>query len=180
MSTALEDFLQKYSIDGGELKHHGVKGMRWGVRKKTESTSVANVAATTSSSSTPTTSEHTPLSTIKVKHAPGKGLQGTEGGHKTPVHQDAVKVAAAKQLAKASTLDSLSNKDIQAVVTRMNLEKQYRTLNPPAPSLKRYVKGLLGDVANTEVRELTKGKKGPVMTQLDVLLAPASGGKHKK
>lgn len=88
------------------LEHYGVKGMKWGVRKDQ------------SSSSGPTAVE---TKTIK-------GHVITTGGKGHEPSEDALNAAIGKQKAKKSGLASLSNKELQAVVTRMNLEQQYSRL----------------------------------------------------
>ena len=74
------------------LKHYGVKGMRWGVKR-----------------ATPT----------------------------TPTHGDAGKAKRVVARARENrTTDVLSNKDLQAAITRMNLEQQYQRLRPKTKSEK--------------------------------------------
>lgn len=65
-----------------------------------------------------------------------------------PVSEDYATAKAAKDKKAATGLNSLSNKEIQAVITRTNLERQYKSLNPNV--VKRgetYVKTGLGAVA---------------------------------
>ena len=88
------------------LAHYGVKGMKWGVRKDS------------SPSSGPT----------EVTTRAIKGRVITTGGKGHAPSDDALKAAVGKQKAKKSGLASLSNKELQAVVTRMNLEQQYSRL----------------------------------------------------
>jgi hypothetical protein len=83
--------------------------MRWGVRKR-DSDSVPDGTTTI----------------VKVK--PGKGVVGVRGGKNLPASDDAVKAAAYKQKAKASSVDALTNQELQAMVARMNLEQQYSKL----------------------------------------------------
>lgn len=87
------------------LAHYGVLGMRWG-RRKSEGSSAVEVSTTT---------------------APGKKVVA-KGGQNSPPSSDAIRVAAAKQKAKVSTTDSLSTKELQELVNRMNLEQQYNRL----------------------------------------------------
>jgi hypothetical protein len=84
------------------LSHYGVKGMRWGVTKN--SPSAVSVSATPGR---------------KVKTAGGTGQQASS---------DAVNAAVSRQKAKKSTTDALSNKELQDLVNRMNLEQQYDRL----------------------------------------------------
>jgi hypothetical protein len=95
------------------LMHYGVKGMKWGVRKDR------------SVSSGPQ-----PVQTLQ---RPGSRVQA-RGGKNLPASEDAVKAAEARQKARASTTDSLSTKDLQQLVNRMNLEQQYSRLTTPQKS----------------------------------------------
>lgn len=77
------------------LAHHGVKGMRWGVR-----------------------------------HLPSGGTVGTPIAG-TP---DARQAAAAKQKIAVGGTNALSTKELQSLVTRMNLEQQYSRLVASQPT----------------------------------------------
>lgn len=87
------------------LAHYGVKGMKWGKRKSRPTGPVE----------------------VSTKITPGKRVK-TEGGQGLSPHDDAIRVAVSKQKAKKSSTDSLSTKELQEMVNRMNLEKQYSTL----------------------------------------------------
>jgi 2'-5' RNA ligase len=86
------------------LKHHGVKGMRWGVRRKNVGSADEKVVST-----------------------------------------DAAKAAGARDKAKKQGKQALSNEEMQALVTRMNLEKQLSSLTPPTRAQKgaKFVGNLL-------------------------------------
>jgi len=85
------------------LEHHGVKGMKWGIRK----------------SRTP--------SAVVLKATPGRKIK-TSGGQFQPASRDAKSAARIRQRAKASSIDSLSNADLKTLVNRMQLERQYSQL----------------------------------------------------
>lgn len=89
------------------LRHYGVKGMKWGVRS--------------AGSSGP--------QDVKVKSNFGNRLVRTSGGKGHKLSEDATKAAVSRQKAKKSNVRSLSNKELQELVTRMNLEQQYNQLN---------------------------------------------------
>lgn len=74
------------------LAHYGVKGMKWGVRRK---------------------------------RTPGE-----------PAHGDAKRAKRVVGRARNSGTDAISNKDLQAAITRMNLEQQYNRLRPKTNSEK--------------------------------------------
>lgn len=111
--------------ESSALAHYGVKGMRWGVRR---------------ANNTPKGPED-----IVLKTAPGKRVV-TKGGRRQPVSEDAKNAAIYKQKARKSTVDSLSNKELQALVNRMNLEQNYSRLTADQLSPgKRFVDKLMND-----------------------------------
>lgn len=93
------------------LEHVGVKGMKWGIRKREKA-------------------EPIPDGEYRVTAKPGQKVQ-VEGGRGLTPHEDAVRVAAAREAAKNSTTDSLSTKQLQELVTRTQLEQQYSKLTTP-------------------------------------------------
>lgn len=95
------DMSQEDSV-GDFLAHFGVKGMKWGVRKNRSSR-------------------------VTVDTGPGGRIK-TRGGHDRPPAADAVKAARLRQRAKKSRVTSLSNDELQTLLKRMNLEKQYKDL----------------------------------------------------
>jgi hypothetical protein len=93
----------------GELAHWGVKGMKWGVRK-----------------------DRTPVEASIKEGVPGRRIKA-EGGKHLPASDDAIAAVKAHQIARKSTTDALSNKELRALVDRMNLEQQYNQLNASGP-----------------------------------------------
>lgn len=106
IGEAESDSLQQSDIIDKFLEHFGVKGMHWGVRK----------------------ADPIPAGEVRVtQKKPGTRVTAA-GGHSVPAHPDAIRAATAKQKAKSSSTDSLSNKELQDLVTRLNLEQQYSRL----------------------------------------------------
>jgi hypothetical protein len=99
MSKDSEDFVDNF------ISHFGVKGMRWGRR-----------SADTGSSDISSTD-------VKIKTAPGR-IEVAGGKGRMP-SQDAIDAVKYRQIAKASSSHALSNKELRALVDRMNLEQQY-------------------------------------------------------
>lgn len=99
--------------DGPELAQYGVKGMRWGVRKD-EKTSRGGASSG-------------PTAVVVTQKKPGSFAKAT-GGKGHPIHEDAKVALEARQKAKASTTDALSNAELRKAVERMNLEQQYSRL----------------------------------------------------
>jgi hypothetical protein len=92
-----------------ELVHYGVKGMKWGVRRSA------------------------PAAGVTVTERPGRKVK-TGGGTGQRPSEDAVRAAVARQKARKSTTDALSNRELQDLVNRMNLEQQYSRLAPKTPT----------------------------------------------
>jgi hypothetical protein len=120
--------------------------MKWGVRK-------ADRSAT---------------DVVVTQKKPGTRVS-TSGGKNQPASEDAKNAAAARQKAKSSTTDSLSNKELQDLVRRMNLEQQYSDLmskrsSSPLAKGQRFVKDLLG-VGKT-ANEVVAFQNSPVGKQL--------------
>jgi molybdopterin-biosynthesis enzyme MoeA-like protein len=126
--------------------HHGVKGMKWGVRK--------NRSGPVQTVNTGTGSEK---AAVQLR-ANSKQIVGVTPGHKGAPADDAVKAAVAKALIKEQSIDVLSNKELQHLVNRMNLEQQYSRMNTQKGKInagQNVVKQVLGtaktaaDVYNT-------------------------------
>lgn len=134
------------------LEHAGVKGMKWGVRK-------GEVTSTKAKTSKLRRGEQE----VTVSQKPGKFVR-TAGGKRNVASDDAVRVAANRQLAKRSTTDALSNKQLQDAVQRMNLETQYHTLTKKSDRRtrgQRMVSKILGNKKNQELayKGATSGAK---------------------
>lgn len=98
------------------LEHYGVKGMKWGVRKTPGGPSSTQVF-------------------VKKGRIRGVELSSRKQQDDTP-SEDAARAAIGKQLVRQHSTDRLSNRELQALVTRMNLEQQYDRLRPRKPSEK--------------------------------------------
>lgn len=87
------------------LEHFGIKGMRWGVRRETSN-----------GDETPSIGSH-----LKFRRKP-------QTIHDSDASSDFQKAKEAKLKMKEKGASSLSNKEMQDLVNRMNLEKQLSTL----------------------------------------------------
>jgi hypothetical protein len=69
---------------------------------------------------------------------------------------DVVRVDAAKKLIRKHGTKSLSNADLQAVVNRMNLERQYTSLKPNLvnPNTVKTVNSILNVVGKKRVKDI--------------------------
>ena len=141
-----KNYLARYGVKDVKnyLAHYGVKGMKWGVRKRRDRSS---------SSSEP--------EDVKIKSTPGQRVK-TSGGRNQPPSEDAKRAAAYKQKAKASSVHSLSNQELQLLVTRMNLEAQYAKIAAADVPQKSKGRKFLEDLIKSEADAAFKGKPGNV------------------
>jgi len=112
------------------LTHHGVKGMRWGVRRK------ATVGAQ------------------EVVVSDKRKKLKTSGGRGFPAHSDAVRSRTIGQVGKKSGLKALSDNELQAYNKRLNLEQStkrlmYEDSSPP----KKFVLTLLRQTGKQQASE---------------------------
>lgn len=115
------------------LEHHGVKGMRWGVRRK------ATVGP-----------QEVIISDKRKKIKTSGG-----GGH--PAHPDAVKVRTIGQKGKKSGLKSLSDQELNDYARRIQLEQNVKRLQYNEKSkAHRFVLAAVGRSANQNVDSLAK------------------------
>jgi len=113
------------------LQHYGVKGMKWGVRRAPRNPSGGVEVV------------------LKNK---GSARIKTSGGRGHFPSEDAVRTAAIRQKGRKSSVSSLSNKDLQEAIQRMNLERQYKSLSTSNPA-KKFVSKLLQEAGQRKAAQ---------------------------
>ena len=130
------------------LEHFGKKGMRWGVR------TVAN---------------HQPSSSPVLVKTSGSRPIKTAGGRGHSPSSDAKEHAARLRLARKSGLQSLSDKDLKALNSRIQMETNFRKTVPRTRTQKA-VKFVGNFIAKQGQRELAAlkpgGSPGPIAAWL--------------
>lgn len=115
------------------LEHYGVKGMKWG-QSRTRAQIDAGVQ--------------------KVKKTVAEREELKKADKSRPISEDAQKKTEALRVARNADLDRLSNKELQHLVTRMNLEKQYSGLtNNQNKSLETRARDFVKEFAGIRARE---------------------------
>lgn len=141
-------------VVGDILSHHGIKGMKWGNRKN-------SIPAATGGGRQVRVTEH--IDRV------GKVRLKAEGGEGRPAHIDALSAAAAKQKLTKSGIHSLSNKELQDLTTRMNLEQNVGRLSSSGKSAtSKFVTSTLQNVAKQQIAKLaTDAASGQVENLLN-------------
>lgn len=157
-----EDTTLQQTMDSGEdfLEHFGTKGMKWGVRRSRAERRASREAP--SEVKVKTKASLRGAEAISVKNKAGQGVTKTAGGRRNVATTDAVKTKAARQKAKASTTDALTNAELKAAVERMNLEQQYAKLEKAQPRRKRgaeFIKGLMDEYGEQALLGVLAKKK---------------------
>lgn len=123
-----------YIIINGELYHHGVKGMKWGVRRKRK-TALVPVSSTTRNygTGTPQTKKtkkvrdaDTDSKKLRVAAAGSKMASNTADTIATGIRKYDSDSAKAK--ARSTDLSKMSDAQLREKVNRYNMEKQYRNM----------------------------------------------------
>lgn len=130
------------NVYGGTLSHHGIKGMKWGVRR-----SEAELARARG---------ETQKTTSKTKKA--GGIFQKKAKPQKP---------AASAKPKAKNISEMSDEELRSMVNRLQLEKQYRDLSPKqvskgkafydkyvAPALADTVRNVAKDYLNKQLRDV--------------------------
>ncbi len=113
------------SVVDNILAHYGKSGMRWG-KRGTAVSGPTDVTVKTSGSN------------IK-----------TSGGKKQPPSVDAINARVTSQKLKKSGMNSLSNKEMQDLALRVNLEKQMSTISDN--KFNAVMKTVLGEAGSTKI-----------------------------
>lgn len=140
------------------LAHFGIPGMKWGQRKSRGSTYV------------PSGPEP-----VLVKQN-RKGNLETVGGRGHNPSTDALSAVALRQKAHASGVHSLSNPELQTLVSRMNLESNYQKALTAGTAPKH--KGLIEKFIEGEKNMLVSGKLPKSAKVVQAIIAASTANKY--
>lgn len=145
------------------LSHYGVKGMRWGIRKRRSE-----------ADSTPVDPQP-----VAIKRNNRSGQLQTSGGAGHKPSDDALTALAIRQKARASGSVSLSNKEMETLVKRLNLEANYAKAMAANAPPKGKGKQFLENAIKGEMDAAFKGKKGPFTNFVGIMIKGGRGAYAK-
>jgi hypothetical protein len=142
MSRDYDAYVERYNVDE-ELTHYGIKGMKWGVRKKRNSDTVGSDDF----------NEVSALKTRQPKTMSNDELQKiakrTELENKTTANS-----ATSTKYVKPKAVKELSDKELQAKLNRIRMETEYGKLTKEQNAGREFMSKLAADVFKTVLTDL--------------------------
>lgn len=142
-----------------ELTHHGVKGMKWGIRKRQYSSG--------SSSKRKKSSKRSLLSMFKRNK-------------KTSNTQSSTRKTQQEQTKKKINISELSDAELQKIVDRMRLENTYSQLNPKQITIGERIVKAMSDGAISGLQNATQNTVSTFLTNAMKDMMEDSSSKNKK
>lgn len=178
-----------YCIVNGELYHHGTKGMKWGIRRyqnKDGSLTPAGIKRYNREVQKLKDRESRIKAKEKAKKYQDKldkkksELDDREAALKgKPASKSTPKPAATNKPSGGKSIKDMSDAELRAVVNRLQLEQQYRSLTPQQVSKgKKFVDSVVGKVLAPAAQEVGKEVAKKLLT--NVANAALDSDKKKK
>jgi hypothetical protein len=149
------------------LKHHGVLGMKWGVRRGESSSSSGSGGSSRASRKSASRAAKQEVTVKTSSHPNVKTSIKTRGGRGLPAHPDAVAAQIVTQKLKKSGTHALSTNELQQLVNRTNLEQQIHrsgvgqtTYEKGIKSVGNFMKTPQGKQTIQEATKLATSEKG--------------------
>lgn len=152
------------------LAHYGVKGMKWGVRKKSSKASADSKEATAAKKKAKKSGSESlsnkELKTIQERRNLEKNAR-VYPKDRSKTSADARDVGGIKKTVNKKGTKALSNDELQAAITRMELEKKYSDLtkgDSKTSSGKEFISGIMKDafsnIATSAMEDMMRNAGG--------------------
>lgn len=157
-----------------ELFHYGVKGMRWGVRRPIDTATGLIKKSSANRQARKKEREDFKAEKKQQRQDNAKALRREKMEDRynrrekfsRPVTPEARRAERGRKRIKAHGTDAMSNKELQDLVTRMNLEQQYSALmdNQKASTRRagasRYVRDILKEAGSSLLKDAATAAAG--------------------
>lgn len=169
-STPARDRVDRYFEEQGILVHHGIKGMRWGVRKSVSSSGGSGNSSETAKAAPKKTSAPSGPPTVSKK---------TGRITAAPAH-------ASAPSAGKTTHHTMSDEELRKAISRIDMERRYVQLTKAPPGKReaaiKFVSDLMLDIGKQQAKAvLTSVATSQVNKQLTKAGLPtAKAKKHKE
>ena len=141
------------------IAHFGTKGMRWGVRKASRTVPTSDNGGQTNITYDPAKTKisiDSKTNKVTATSTSSRDLKRVNKQIARRPSTDAQKAIETQAKIKKGTVRSLSNKELQDLVTRLNLERQLANLQPPSKKqvAAKIVKDVLIGVGKQQVQKI--------------------------
>lgn len=152
-------------MENNELKHHGVKGQKWGVRRYQNKDGTLTPKGRSRLLESARKYEHKANTSVAnnyfAKSRKAKLTEKAKEARREVKRSDLTKARAKKQTEKATskkrTVKDMSDAELQTAINRMQLEQRYSQLNPQKVSKgKKFVNATLEKVVIPAAQEAGK------------------------
>lgn len=142
-------------MNGQSLIHHGIKGMKWGVVRS-----------------------EAQLRAVRGAKTPSEKKASKKGG----LFKKKKKVTRTQEtVEEKNSIRNMTDEELKRLVQRLNLEKQYRDLNPPRVSAgKKFVDKVMKDVVSPALVNTSKKALESLLTEAINSAAKNAASKKKK
>lgn len=140
------------------IEHYGVKGMHWGVRRSRAERSMSRLHQPKSGSKPPWHSPP-PKKAPVISTKPVKGLF-SKRKHPKVISEEARELHAIRMKAKQHGLHSLTNKELETVNKRLELQSKYNKAHPKKknPLVDLVLDTVLSDYGSAHIKKVMTDK----------------------